>query len=574
MPKTSILVVDDEPNNFDVIETYLGHQDYVLHYVASGEEAVLYFDQLSPDLVLLDVMMPEMDGIQTCQQLKERSQSDTVPVIMVTALTDKQDLSQCLAAGADDFISKPVDRFELNARVRSMLRIRQQYQQLATFNTQLETKVQQRTNQLSRMIFWDDLTQLPSRKFFIQKLSESLLSEELSLAIVYLDCDRFNLVNGSLGYSVGNQLLVAITQRLKQCLKSEIVLSRVGEDEFCFLLSDIKNESQLEYFIRNLIKIFDAPFSLATGEIFMTICIGGALCQKANQNAEELLQAAETAMYQAKLKGKGNYAIFDHQMYVQVSNHLILENDLQHALENQAFLLHYQPIFHLKTQKLTGFEALVRWHHPTRGLIAPESFIAHMETTGLIMPVGIMLLKQACQQLSIWHQQGWTDITMSVNLSARQFSRSTLIADINQVLQETHLNPASLKLELTESTIAQNTDMAVALLKALRSQQIQISIDDFGTGYSSLSYLHKFPADHLKIDRSFINQIQSDDFSHHFVDMIIEIGQRIGLSIIAEGIETLEQLEWLKKQGCEFGQGFLFSEPLEADAIERRYFHP
>ncbi|NJN22739.1 MAG: EAL domain-containing protein [Leptolyngbya sp. RL_3_1] len=302
----------------------------------------------------------------------------------------------------------------------------------------------------------------------------------------------------------------------------------------------------------------------------MTASIGIALASSTAQSPEALLQDADTAMYQAKGRGKGSYQVFDRQMHVAMLNRLTLENDLQRALENQEFVLHYQPIMQLDTRQLVGFEALVRWRHPERGLVFPDDFIPYMETTGLIVPVGMMIFKQACQQLFRWQQSGWENLTLNVNLSARQFADPTLLAEIDQILLDTGVNAAGLKVEITESALMDNVEMEIALMTALRSRQIQISIDDFGTGYSSLSYLHRFPIDSLKIDRSFVSQLDAPDPSP-VVAAIVALASELGLSLVAEGIETPQQLTKLRQLGCRFGQGFLFDKPLTADEIEQTY---
>lgn len=567
----SVLVIDDEPDNFDVIETLLNDRDYQLHYAASGQEAINSLNLFEPDVILLDVMMPGMDGIEVCQRIKAMPKWEALPIVMVTALTTKTELARCLTAGADDFISKPVNRLELTARVRSMLRIHRQYQQLVTFNARLEATVQRRTAELQTMIFQDALTTLPSRTFLLQKLAEVLQAGESSFAVVYLDCDRFKLVNGSFGYAIGNQLLIAITERLQHHLRPGDVLARMGEDEFCFLLHQIDDAIALEPFIQAILRGFDTSFVVADCELFMTACIGIALGSSVYQQPEEPLQDADTAMYKAKLRGKGCYQIFDRQMSLAMLNRLTLENDLQRALEHQEFVTYYQPIVNLQTQKLVGFEALVRWQHPDRHMVLPGEFIPCMEETGLIVPVGMLVLKQACQQLRAWHQRGWTQLTMSVNLSVRQFTCPTLLADIDRVLAETAVNPADLKLEITESAIVDNAQKAIALTEQLRSRQIQISIDDFGTGYSSLGQLHCFPVDNLKIDRSFVNQIQAGNRNYQVVNTIITLSNQLELAVIAEGIETTQQLQCLQQLGCEFGQGYLFSKPLTGAEIERIY---
>jgi diguanylate cyclase len=571
MKTPSILIVDDEPDNFDVIETLLSKENYQLHYAANGEDALSVLNLLQPDLILLDVMMPGIDGIELCKQIKAMPQWESVPIIMVTALMNKTDLARCLTAGADDFISKPVSSLELGARVRSMLRIRQQYQQLATFNVKLEETVQQRTAQLQTMIYEDALTRLPTRTFLLQQLDKLIQAKNFSFAVIYLDCDQFKLVNGSFGYRVGNQLLCTIAEQLKHCLRPGDVLARMGEDEFCFLLYQVDDAIALEPFIEAILRSFDASFTVANCEIFMTACMGIALGSNIYQKPEEPLQDADTAMYKAKLRGKGCYKVFGHQMSVAMLNRLTLQNDLQRALEQQEFTIYYQPIVTLQTEQICGFEALVRWQHPERGLVSPTDFIPCMEETGLIVPVGMVILRQACEQLFAWHQLGWTELTMSVNLSVRQFACPTLLADIDRILAETHVNPARLKLEITESAIMENPQMAIALTEQLRSRHILISIDDFGTGYSSLSYLHRFPVDTLKIDRSFVSHMQPDNRNYQIVNTIIALSAQLELNVIAEGIETKLQIELLQKLGCEFGQGYLFSKPVAPSEIERIY---
>lgn len=569
----SIVVVDDEPDNFEVIEALLSPEDYQLHYAASGEMALASLELFQPDLIMLDVMMPGMDGIELCQRLKAIAQWQGVPIIMVTALASKQDLARCLAAGADDFISKPMSAVELRARVRSMLRIRQQFQQLAHFNSRLETTVQHRTRALSNRIYRDSVTQLPSRASLLQTLQLSLDSQRGGCALIYLDCDHFKLVNGSFGHGVGDQLLVAIAQRLQPVAQGQ-VLARMGEDEFCFLISPVPPGDELDYLVQRIRRSFDQPFQVDTYEIFITACLGIAQGQGAFCQPEQLLQDAEMAMYQAKLRGKNSHQVFDAVMRQAIVHRLQLENDLQHAVQRDEFVLHYQPIMALDGPTLVGFEALVRWRHPRRGMVSPGEFIPSLETTGLIVPVGLVVLRKACQQLSHWHRQGWDHLTMSVNLSVRQFASTTLLADVDRVLAETGVNPARLKLEITESAIMDNAEAALALTRALRDRQIKICIDDFGTGYSSLGYLHRFPADVLKIDRSFVNIDPGENRNYRVVETIVGLSQQLGLAVIAEGIERGDQLTWLRNLGCEMGQGVLFSMPLPAEEATVNYCPP
>ncbi|MEA5453086.1 bifunctional diguanylate cyclase/phosphodiesterase, partial [Leptolyngbya sp. CCNP1308] len=351
-------------------------------------------------------------------------------------------------------------------------------------------------------------------------LAELLQAENSAFAVIYLDCDQFKLINGSFGYTLSNQLLKAIAERLQQLVPSDGLLACLGGNEFCILLRQTSDMKRIESLTQTILDSFKAPFTVSGLDIFITACLGIVLGHSDYPGPEQLLQDAGIAMYRAKQQGAGSCQFFDPQMHQTMVDRLALENDLKRALDRQEFVVYYQPIVHLKTLKIAGLEALVRWQHPTRGLVAPGEFIPLMETTGLVVPVGLLILKQACQQLHHWQQQGWSELTMSVNLSVRQFACPTLLDDIDQVLAVTGIDPARLKLEITESAIMDNAETAIALVDALRSRQIQISIDDFGTGYSSLGYLHQFSVNDLKIDRSFTSQIQVLTSKYKVVDTI------------------------------------------------------
>lgn len=560
----SILVVDDEPDNFDVIEALLNSENYDLYYAPSGRQILNQLDHYQPDVILLDVMMPDMDGMAVCRCIKQMPIWNAVPIIMVTALTGKDDLAQCIAAGADDFISKPVSRIELQARVRSMLRIRQQYQTLVNFSKQLEDTVQERTFELHQRIFQDTLTQLPNREYLLQHLNKVLSDPGHSFALANVGCDQFKLINGSLGHDIGDQLLVEIAERLKQQLRLGDLLIRVGEDEFCFFLDNITDELETVNLAQKIMKCFDVPFTVTSLEIYMTACVGIALRGSAYIESHKPLQDADTAMYQAKLQGKGRYQIFDHQMHQRFIERLTLENDLRRALERQEFCNYYQPIVNLKDKTIIGFEALVRWQHPHIGIVPPGKFIPCMEETGLIVPVGMMVFRLACEQLHRWHQAGWPQLTVSINLSARQFAHAHLMEDIDRVVAQTQVNPRCLRLEITESAIMDDACGAIEITKALKARHIQMSIDDFGTGYSSLSYLNQFPIDSLKIDRTFVKDIGVLDHKPEILHAIVGLGNSLNLKLVAEGIETLEQVTYLQELGVQAGQGYFFGKPLES----------
>lgn len=582
----SILVIDDEPDNFDVVEALFHNENYVLNYASDGLKALELLKKSQPDLILLDVMMPGMDGIELCQRLKDHPGWQMIPIIMVTALTTKEDLARCLAAGADDFISKPVDALELRARVRSMLRISTQHkniqylcdklqqanEDLKKFNAVLEEQVRQRTLQLQNRILYDPLTELPSRVSLLQRLEQVIQQRnEISgdtplFALLHLDCDQFKLINSSLGYDVGDRLLVAIRDRLSAELRSGDMLARLGEDDFCILVDPVQDLAEVHQLVAKFLQCLNQGFLIDNYEMFITACIGIVVGHARCQNPQDILRDADTAMYKAKTKGKGCFQIFDQVMQGASVQRLRLENDLRRALERHEFLVHYQPIVDLKTERITGFEALVRWRHPEQGMVSPIEFIPCVEETGLIVPLGTMVLQQACQQLQVWRQSGFSDLVISVNLSVRQFAHPLLIETIDQVLQEAGINPTQLKLEITESAIMDNPQAAIEQVQELRRRNIQLSIDDFGTGYSSLSYLHKFPVDSLKIDRSFISRMDESGRNLEIVRAIVTLGQTLNMSIIAEGIETAAQLQQLQSLGCEYGQGYFFSQPMNAEA--------
>ncbi|AFY61981.1 EAL domain-containing protein [Synechococcus sp. PCC 6312] len=567
----TILIVDDDPHNYDVIEMYLADQDHCLHYAADGQTALSGLERYNPDLILLDLMMPGLKGLEVCQRIKAASQWEGVPIIMVTALSSKQDLFRCLDAGADDFVTKPVNRMELRARVQSMLRIRQQYQDLASFNATLEATVQARTADLQQMINQDPLTQLPSRTALVRSIHNIQISNSAEFALIILDCDEFKLVNGSLGYLVGDQLLTAIATRLRQLLGPGDLLARMGEDEFCYLKLNVASLSQLKPFLAEIQHRFQAPFSLPNAEIFMTASLGITFSDRSTLGPEELLKNADIAMYQAKQKGRGSYQLYDHQMHLAIVHRLTLESDLQRALDRQEFIIYYQPIFSLKTQEISGFEALIRWQHPSRGTVSPGEFISCLETTGFIVPVGLLILRQACAQLQQWHRSGYPDLTMGINISIRQFACPTLLDDIDQIISETQVNPAYIKLEITETCIMENAETTIALTQQLRARQIQISIDDFGTGYSSLSYLHCLPVNTLKIDRCFVAGITPSTTNYQVVKTIMLLSQQLGLDVVAEGIETESEQAYLLALGCQFGQGYFFDRPLPAAMVAEKY---
>ena len=437
------------------------------------------------------------------------------------------------------------------------------------------TERKQAEEQLRHSAFYDALTNLPNRTLFMDQLEQAIdqtqTSNQTSFAVIFLDLDSFKFVNESLGHIIGDQLLIAIAHRLETCLRSGDILARLGGDEFTFLLKDIEQVSQAITVVQNIQQKLTFPFDLSSHQLFSNASLGIALISPDYTYPEEILRDADIAMYSAKQQGKNCYAIFNSQMRKKSQNRLQLETDLRYAWEQQDFLVYYQPIVCLKTHQIVGFEALIRWQHPTKGWISPAQFIPVAEEMGLIIELGSWVLKTACNQLKAWTQISpkMQHLMMSVNLSSRQIQDYNFVEKINQVMTETQINPQNLKLEITETILMENPEEVKEKLIQIRSQNIQLSLDDFGTGYSSLSYLHHFPINTLKIDRSFITRMNLNPENAAVVQAIITLAHTLGMDVIAEGIEKAEHLERLQALECEYGQGYFFSKPVSAIKAEQ-----
>jgi diguanylate cyclase (GGDEF)-like protein/PAS domain S-box-containing protein len=425
--------------------------------------------------------------------------------------------------------------------------------------------------------FHDVLTGLPNRALFMARLRRAIEHGKRRsgalFALLFVDLDYFKTLNDTLGHLVGDQLLVAIARRLESCLRIGDTVARFGGDEFTVLLEDVKDVQDAIRVAERLQRELQLPFCLSGHEISPTASIGIALRSSDHHQPEDILRDADLALYQAKASGRARYKIFEPSMHRYNSVSGQLEQDLRRAIaqtqanlasEPQVLWLQYQPIVSLKTNRVMGFEALIRWNHPQRGLVSPAEFIPLAEETGLIVPIGYWVLRQACQQLYNWQQSialTWP-LFVSVNLSSRQFAQPDLVEQVSLILQETNLHPRYLKLEITESVVMQNAEVATTMLQQLKKLGIQLAIDDFGTGYSSLSYLHRFPIDTLKIDRSFINRIDIDGENLEIVRTIVTLAWNLGMDVIAEGVETAKQLAQLKALKCEYAQGYFFARPM------------
>ncbi|MGK7925749.1 MAG: EAL domain-containing protein [Spirulina sp.] len=600
-----ILIVDDNPTNLKFLFEFLKESGFKVLVASDGASAISKVEQIAPDLILLDIMMPGMDGFETCRHLKENPRTQEIPIIFMTALSERDSKVKGLSLGAVDYITKPFYSQEVLGRVRLHLQLRRLHQTLQEQNQQLqqeicarqsvevelrqlaqelELRVEQRTRELAdalqdvekqkeRLSYeasHDMLTGLPNRTSFVQYLSAALLQRrdgsDRDFAVLFLDLDRFKSVNDSLGHLVGDELLKAVAQRLQTCVASRGAIARLGGDEFAILLQGDGEEART--LAREILSQLQAPFFLTdrdtpTYRIATGASIGIVCYDPRYRDAIDILRDADVAMYRAKRDGRGRFAVLTPQMQARSLAKLQLEHDLQRALERGEFYLHYQPILRLDNERPIGFEALVRWQHPQHGLLCPGEFIALAEETGVICRLGDAILEMAGQQLQHWQQRYDRARTMNVNVSPVQLLQWETSNTVESLCHRFSLDPARLKLEITESCWLEDTSTEVQVLRQLHDYGVRLCIDDFGTGYSSLSRLHALPIDTLKIDRSFVCLLEGEQGTDAIVQTTIALAHHLEIEVVAEGIETQQQYLYLKELGCEFGQGYFFSPPLD-----------
>ncbi|MEP6850788.1 MAG: EAL domain-containing protein [Acidobacteriota bacterium] len=420
----------------------------------------------------------------------------------------------------------------------------------------------------------DPLTGLPNRTDFMQHLQQVVKKAKGDpshrFAVLFLDLDRFKVTNDSLGHVVGDQLLAGIAKRLKATVRPGDIVARLGGDEFTVLLNKVRSQAEAEMIGERIQKRLAQPFKFGAYEVFSSASIGIIVSDEFERTAEDFLRDADTAMYRAKDTGKARNEVFDSEMHNRNMNLIQIESDLRKAIDRKEFEIYYQPIVNLMDGSVAEFEALVRWNHPEKGLVAPNDFIPVAEETGLIIPMGRWILEQACLKLKEWQdgQPEGRQLIMSVNLSAKQLMHPGLLPQIAEIIRTTAVDPKCLSLEVTESTIIERKDIALPVLSKLRELGVSLSADDFGTGYSSLSYLHQFPFERIKIDRTFIEKMEGDSKTQAIVGSILVLGQNLKMEVVAEGIETRSQLDALRSLGCTLGQGFYFSRPVNAEAAE------
>jgi diguanylate cyclase (GGDEF)-like protein len=680
----TLLVVDDEALNRDMLARRLTRSGYSVDVAEDGTSALALIEQHGYDLVLLDQMMPDISGAEVLRRLRTKWTAGELPVIMVTAVNAAESIAQALELGANDYITKPLDFQVARARIRSQLarraedvELRDREQRLALalqggnqavwdwdlvqkrmhysplwvsmagydagairpdpeewlsrvhpddrphveealaahlesrsrgFDVEYRLRCQdggyrwmracgvalrnseglatrltgsQSDINLSKTL--DPLTNLPNRLHFGERLVNALRkikqNPEGRFAVLFLDLDRFKVINDSLGHLAGDQLLIGLAERLRRVVRSEDAVSRqldetlarFGGDEFAILVENLREDSNATVIAERIQRELAEPLPIMGRDVFASISIGIAIGSPDYASAEEIIRDADTAMYRAKSSGRACYQVFDGAMRREAVARLELESDLRGALERKEFVLHYQPSVVLATGEFNGFEALVRWQHPSRGLLPPDDFIPVAEEVGLIVPLGYWIIGEGCRQLMEW-QAAHPELkrcVLSVNVSVRELQEPEFPRQVLELLEKSGLAPECLSLEITESVLVQDYAPIRDMLGKLKNLKLGLRLDDFGTGYSSLKYLQKLPFDTLKIDRSFVEYLNSPGRNVDLVRAIVLMASGLGLDVIAEGVETAEQRSQLQLLGCGFGQGYFFSRPLTpADAEE------
>ncbi len=557
-----ILIVDDEPFVREILSDFLGGS-YACITAESGSDALAKIRENSFSVVISDIDLGDANGIEIVPQIV-KSSPDTV-VLMISGNQTIDYAIRAIRVGAFDYITKP---FELDFVEIAVARAFEHHVLLAgkrEYENRLEQLVKDRTDRLEHLSYHDALTDLPNRFLFEDRLSQALLviREDEKPVLLMLSIDDFKKIQETLGHTAGDSILQIISEKLKEQAGDKITLSRFQGDVFAILLTDFGSPDDIVSLAERINEAVKKPVTYLNNEVFLTASIGIAVCPNDGQDAETLLKNAGAALSRAREQGGDRYEFHESGMNATAIKRLTMESDLRQALTRREFEIFYQPKVSVDSGAITGMEALVRWRHPEFGIVPPDDFIALAEETGLIIPIGELVLCAACEQTRLWRDDGF-DLNVAVNLSARQFRSTNLAESVMRILNETGFNASRLNLEITESSIMRDAESAVKTLGVLKNLGISISLDDFGTGYSSLAYLKRLPIDVLKIDKAFIDDVTTDPDGASLAMAMVTLAHNLRLTVVAEGVETAEQLKFLSSIRCDTYQGYLFSKPVAA----------
>ena len=558
-----ILLVDDDEDDYVMARDLLSEvatTTYEIEWAISYNDALERIANGNHDLYLFDYRLGDRTGLDLLNEVI--AGGSNIPIILLTGQGDHEVDVSAMKAGAMDYLVKgQINAFMMERAIRYAI----------------ERK--RAEEQIFRMAFYDSLTELPNRVLFQDRLKQAISYAERNnrlLAVLFLDIDNFKRINDTFGHHIGDELLKGCAERLTGILRKSDAVSRqimpdlfarLGGDEFTVLLTEIRDTKDAARVARRILNVLSRPFVINNRELFVSTSIGIVMYPSDGKDVDSLLKNADAAMYHAKGNGKNNYQYYMESMNASALEMLTLENDLRRAIEREEFILYYQPRMHIRTGKISGLEALIRWVHPEKGLIQPATFISLAEETNLITYIDEWVLKNAFRQGAVWQKSGYPSLYLSVNISGTQFKHDTLLDIVTESLSESGLNPHNLELEITESVLMQNAKSTLSVLYELKRMGLNLSMDDFGTGYCSFSYLKSFPLDIIKIDRSFITDINKTKADAAIVKAIIAMSHTLKLKVVAEGVETDEQLSLLREMGCDEMQGYLLSRPLPAEEI-------
>jgi diguanylate cyclase (GGDEF)-like protein len=539
-----ILIVDDTSSNDQVLSKLLNDQGYAVRVASGGALALQSINLASPDLILVDAGKPDPDGFEICRSLKLSTQYAEIPIIFVSAVDDTAIKVTAFELGCVDYVTKPFAGDEILARIRYHL------------------KQKHERDLLGFRAGHDALTGLPNRNLLIDRLQQAVSYAERydrQVAVAYIDLDKFKFINDSLGHEAGDQLLVEVSQRLLSCVRESDTVARLGGDEFVVVLYDQANEDITLHAMQRILQSIAEPIMINGGEVRTTCSIGFSFFPHDGRDVESLLKNADAAMYRAKELGRNNFQFFTAELTARINERVALEQSLRGALERNEFILHYQPKVDLRSGKVVGLEALIRWNHPSLGIVPPMRFIPLAEEIGLMQPIGLWVMRTACLQQKEWQQENASTLPIAINISSLQFLQKDFVGIVTMVLNETGVSPECLELEISETLSMQDPQSTIRVLRELRALGVRLVVDDFGTGYTNLSFLKQFPLDNIKLHQSFVCDIERNPEDLAISDAVISMAHSLRLRVTAEGVESGSQLALLADRGCDEIQGNYFS---------------